>query len=202
MPLPHNVRSPISVPVVPNPFFQSISRMPVVPPAPPSTSTPQTTELGSLAVSSSHSFSISTEGGLRRPRKSVASRSSNQLTIGKASSDLGGRSRTSLPWITGPYMTRKCMRGLWSRPIPHVWRQRSAWMELIPHTWRQRRVIGGPPAPESLAAGVQLRRLFDVHRHRRALRRGDVESPQVLALRGRRLVPDQCVDQRRKVLMQ
>src|SRR5260370_15935909 len=36
--------------------------------------------------------------------------SSNQLIIAAASSDRGGRRRTSLPWMTGPYMARKVKR--------------------------------------------------------------------------------------------
>src|ERR1700738_591632 len=48
-PLPQIDLSPIRVPVVPKPFFQSISRMPVVPTARPSTSITQMTESGSRA---------------------------------------------------------------------------------------------------------------------------------------------------------
>src|SRR6266851_7279111 len=97
----------MTVPVVPDPFFQWISWMPVVPTALPSNSITQTTALGSRANFSNHSFSASMLGGCRSDRKRVTSRSSNQVIITATSSSRGGRRRTSLPWMTGPYMGRK-----------------------------------------------------------------------------------------------
>src|SRR6267143_4863965 len=193
-PCPQTDLSPINVPVVPKAFFQSISRMPVVPTATPPTSITQMTELGSLAVVSSHCFSISTEGGFRSPRKRVVSRSSNQPIMTSASSGLGGRRRTSFPWITGPYMARKCRQR-----IPHVWPQRCLKTALIPHVWALRHL--NRPGP-GLARRMELRRFLYIHGDCRPLRRRQVEGPQVLALRRRGLVADQRVDQRRQVLVQ
>src|SRR5450759_403707 len=68
---------------------------------------------------------------------------------------------------------------------------------------RDKVAAGGTPAtPATLATGVELRRLFDVYRHRWSLRRGEEERPQVLALGGCRLVTNQRVDQRCQVLVQ
>src|SRR5450759_3039322 len=120
MPFPQTDLSPIRVPVFPKPFFQSISRMPVVPTPRPSTSTTQMMELGSLAVLPIHSFSISTDGGFPIPRKRAASRSSNHVTITKASSCLRGGSRTRFPWMTGPYMGGKYERGSEDLTVPRV----------------------------------------------------------------------------------
>src|SRR6267378_7379056 len=155
-PCPHTDRSPIKVPVVPNPFFQSISRIPVVPTATPPTSITQMTEFGSLAVVSSHCFSISIEGGFCSARKRVVSRSSNQPIMTSASSGLGGRRRTSFPWITGPYMARKCRQG-----IPHLWPQRCLKTALIPHVWALR-YLNRPGL--GLARRVELRRFLYIHR--------------------------------------
>src|SRR5229473_406640 len=162
-PLPHTFLSPIKVPVVPRPYFQLISWMPVVPTARPSCSIVQSTLSGSRATLSSHSVCAARFNGFRRARKCVTSMSSNQLIIAAASSTLGGRSRTSLPWMTGPYMARKVKR---------------------------------------LARGVELRGFLDVDRDRGPLGGGEIERAQVLTLRGRRLVSDQRVHQRREVLVQ
>src|SRR5882724_9266722 len=191
-PCPHTDRSPINVPVVPNPFFQSISRIPVVPTATPPTSITQMTEFGSLAVVSSHCFSISIDGGFCSARKRVVSRSSNQPIMASASSALGGRRRTSFPWITGPYMARKCRQR-----IPHVWPQPDLRTVLIPHVWPQR-----APTGPGLARRVELGRFLYIHGNSRALSRGQVERAEVLALRGCRLVADQRVDQGGQVLVQ
>src|ERR1700730_305717 len=106
-PFPHTVLSPMTVPVVAAPFFQSIMWIAVVPTAWPWCSTTQTTSSGFLAILSSHSFSISMEGGLRSMRNRVTSMSSNKRIIAPPSSGFGGRSRTSLPSMIGPYMARK-----------------------------------------------------------------------------------------------
>src|SRR6266446_5125878 len=84
--------------------------MPVVPTARPWCSIVQSTLSGSRATLSSHSFCAARFKGFRRPRKCVTSMSSNQLIIAAASSDRGGRRRTSLPWMTGTYMARKVKR--------------------------------------------------------------------------------------------
>src|SRR5437879_1495025 len=55
---------------------------------------------------------------------------------------------------------------------------------------------------ESLARDVQLGGFPHVDRHRRTLSRYEIEAPQVLPLRRRRLVADQSVDERREVLVQ
>src|SRR6266851_2279128 len=162
-PLPHTFLSPITVPVVPHPCFQLIPWIPVPPTARPSCSMTQYSSLGSRAILSSHSFSYSRLGGLRNTRKCVTSKSSNQVIITGASSGRGGRRRSSLPWMTGPYMARKVKR---------------------------------------LARGVELRGFLDVDRDRGPLGGGEIERAQVLTLRGRRLVSDQRVHQRREVLVQ
>src|SRR5713226_5389212 len=84
--------------------------MPVVPTALPSCSIVQSTLSGSRATLSSHSVCAARFKGFRRARKCVTSMSSNQLIIAGASSTLGGRRRTSLPLMTGPYMARKVKR--------------------------------------------------------------------------------------------
>src|SRR5260370_41751789 len=84
--------------------------MPVVPTARPWCWIFQSPLPGSRATLSSHSFCAARFKGFRRPRKCVTSMSSNQLIIAAASSDRGGRRRTSLPWMTGPYMARKIKR--------------------------------------------------------------------------------------------
>jgi len=101
--------SPITVPVVPKPCFQSMPTMLVAPTKLPSCSTAQKTAFASRAIRSRNSFSASSDGGFRSSMKRVTSRSSNQPAISSASSGFGGRKRTSLPWMTGPYMARKCM---------------------------------------------------------------------------------------------
>src|SRR5437773_1761962 len=56
--------------------------------------------------------------------------------------------------------------------------------------------------PEGLARDVQLGGFPHVNRHRRTLRRNEIEAAQVLPLRCCRLVANQRVDQRREVLVQ
>ena len=53
-----------------------------------------------------------------------------------------------------------------------------------------------------LTAGVELGRLLDIYRDRRALRGGEVERTKVLPLRRGRLVSDQRVHERAQVLLQ
>src|SRR5438477_9941809 len=77
----------------------------------PSCSTTQKIASGSRAIRSRNSFSRSTEGGLRSLMKRVTSRSSNQVAMVEASSGLGGRNRTTLPWRTGPYMADRLLVG-------------------------------------------------------------------------------------------
>src|ERR1700716_849845 len=137
------------------------------------------------------------EGGIRSLRKRVTSMSSNHVSITGASSGFGGRSRTSLPWMTGPYMARKFMRGTTSHSASYAPTGRLTCQ--IPPVWHQRCVVG---QTEGSARSVELCRLFHVDRHRRTLRSGEEESAQVLALGNGRLVADQRVDQRGQVLMQ
>src|ERR1700694_5524303 len=125
---------------------------------------------------------------MRSLRKRVTSMSSNHLIITGASSGIGGRSRTSFPSMTGPYMARKCMSHCRFRAFgANGWMNRTDSVLYTSQPW----AIAIRAEPERLAAGVELSRLFDVNRNRRALRRGEEEGAQVLALRRRRLVADQ-----------
>src|SRR5947208_12447289 len=90
----------MTVPVVPWPFLQSIATMLVPPTTLSSCSTVQKTTVSSRDILSRNSFSASADGGLRSLMKRVTSRSSNHVIIRAASSGRGGRSRTSLPWMT------------------------------------------------------------------------------------------------------
>src|SRR6266566_3357920 len=190
-PLPHAALSPITVPVVPWPCFQSMWTMLVPPTSTPTCSTAQNTESGSRAILSRNSFSASSEGGFWILRKRVTSRSSNQVIIKAASSGRGGRSLTSVPSSTGPYMTRRLLRSPRvpaNAPLPPISSPRAPAL-----TWK---------ALGNLAGCVQLGRFLHVHRDGWPLHRRQEERAQVLAFRCRRLIADQRVDERRQVLVQ
>src|SRR5256885_4325934 len=190
-PLPHTDLSPITVPVVPKPCFQSILTILVPPTIRPICSTAQNTASGSRAIRSSHSFSESSEGGFWILRKRVTSRSSNHVIISAASSGRGGRSRTRAPSSTGPYMTRRLLRSPRvpaNAPLPPTSNPRAPAL-----TWK---------ALGNLAGRVELGRFLHVHRDGWPLRRRQEERAQVLAFRCRRLIADQRVDECRQVLVQ